>query len=336
MPFQWHERDVRPPGHALKRLPACAFGPETGPECLYNPAMFHPASLLTVLLPLLACVPACGHAQDVPQRIVSMSLCTDLLLLQLVEPERIAALSYLAADPAYSPLAALARDIPAHRAQAEEVLSFAPDLILTSQFSGTLAANLLERLGHPVQRLGFAATTDDIHAQIREVARVTHTAARGEALVAELQSAIAEGQQQLLPQLRGKRAVFFASNGFSYGAGSLQHEFLASLGLRNIAADAGLHGPAQLPLEILIAAQPDFVLVDRRGELDAQLAQPLLRHPALQALGTTMRVIDMPDNLFQCAGPAFAEAYRRFAMQLGMWAPDSARLDAAPRESAAQ
>lgn len=301
-------------------------------DCLYNPAMFRLAFLLVLSLP--------AFAQDAPQRIVSMSLCTDQLLLQLVEPQRIASLSYLAADPAYSSLAVRARNIPANRAQAEEVLAFAPDLILTSQFSATLAANLLERLGHPVQRLGFAATADEIYAQIRDVATLTGTSARGERLIGELQSAIASERQRLVPQLRGRRAVFFASNGFSFGANSLQHEFLASLGLRNVAAEAGLHGPAQLPLEVLLAAQPDFVLVDRRGELDDQLAQPLLRHPALAALGASMRVIDMPDNLFQCAGPEFAEAYRRFAEQLEAAPVNSAmnpaQSTAAQQESATQ
>lgn len=285
--------------------------------------MFRLALLLSLSLPALA--------QDAPQRIVSMSLCTDQLLLQLVAPARIASLSYLASDPAYSPQAARAQGIPANRAQAEEVLAFAPDLILTSQFSATLAANLLERLGHPVQRLGFAATADEIYAQMREVAALTGTTARGEALVAELQAAIAIGQRQLVPQLRGKSAVFFASNGFSFGSGSLQHEFLASLGLRNVAAEAGLRGPAQLPLEVLLAAQPDFVLIDQRGALDTQLAQPLLRHPALAALDASMRVIDMPDSVFQCGGPEFADAYRRFAAQL-----ESTQMREARPESATQ
>src|SRR5690606_17013624 len=116
------------------------------------------------------------------------------------------------------------RNIPTNRAQAEEVLAFAPDLILTSQFSATLAANLLDRLGHPVQRLGFAATRNDVYAQVREVAALTGTTERGEALIAELQAAIASEQQGLVPQLRGKSAVFFASNGISFGANSLQHD----------------------------------------------------------------------------------------------------------------
>jgi iron complex transport system substrate-binding protein len=255
-------------------------------------------------------------AQEIPQRIVSMNLCTDQLLLLLVERGRIASLSYFATDPAYSYLADAARDIPANRGQADEVLAFAPDLVLTSQFSATLAANLLERLGQRVERLGFAASADDIYAQVRQVAALTGTDAKAESMIRDLQSAIRAEQQGLLPQLQGKRAVFFASNGVSYGANSLQDAFITSLGLRNVAAEAGLSGPAPLPLEILIAAEPDFLFTDRRDALDAQLAHPLLQHRALAALGSKTHVVEIPDTLFQCAGPQYAEAYRALAMQL--------------------
>lgn len=258
---------------------------------------------------------------NAPDRIVSMNLCTDQLLLLLVDKSRIASLSYFAADPAYSWLAPEAQDIPANRGQTEEVLAFEPDLILTSQFSATLAANLLERLGHPVQRLGFAATADEVYAQIRAVAAWTGSAARAERVVGELQTAIAHERQVLLPLLQGKSAAFFASNGFSHGAGSLQHDFLASLGLHNVAADAGLQGPGQLPLEVLLSAEPDFLFIDRPGKLDAQLAYPLLQHPALAALRERTRVLEIPDTLFQCAGPRLAEAYRALSAQLAQGTP---------------
>jgi iron complex transport system substrate-binding protein len=263
---------------------------------------------------LLFAAPLSG--QELPQRIVSMNLCTDQLLLLLVEPERIASLSYFAADPAYSYLAAEAADIPANRGQADEVLAFDPDLVLTSQFSATLAANLLERLGERVERLGFAITQDDVYSQVRQVATLTGTSANAERLIRDLQSALRAELKRLSPELQGKRAAFFASNGFSYGASSLQDSFITSLGLRNVAAEAGLYGPAQLPLETLIAAEPDFLFTDQRRALDTQLAHPLLQHPALRALSTTTRIIEIPDALFQCAGPQLVEAYRTLAAQL--------------------
>lgn len=247
-----------------------------------------------------------------------MNLCTDQLLLLLVARPRIASLSYFASNPDFTQLAPQAQDIPPNRGQAEEVLTFEPDLILTSQFSATLAANLLERLGHPVARLGFATTAEEVYAQIRQVAALTGSDAQAARLVAQMQDSIRREQAALAPQLQGKRAVFFASNGFSYGAGSLQHAFLTSLGLRNVAAEAGLYGPAPLPLELLLAAAPDYLFTDRRSALDRQLAHPLLQHPALAALGTQTRVLELPDALFQCAGPQLAEAYRSLGAQLAL------------------
>src|SRR5690606_7835098 len=213
---------------------------------------------------LLLSATALAQQAPAPQRIVSMNLCTDQLLLLLVAPERIASLSYFAADPAYSWLAPRAQPIPLNRGQAEEVLAFAPDLVLTSQFSATLAANLLQRLGQDVERLGFARTRDEVYAQIRQVATWTGSEASAEQLIGEIVATIARERQNLLPRLQGKSAAFFASNGFSYGANTLQHDFLTSLGLRNVAAEAGLQGPAQLPLETLLAAAPDFLFSDPR------------------------------------------------------------------------
>lgn len=245
-----------------------------------------------------------------------MNLCTDQLLLLLVERERIASLSQLAADPAFSFFAQQASGIPGNRGQAEEVLGFAPDLILTSEFSGTLAANLLERLGHPVVRLGFANSLADIHAQMHQVAALTGTEVAAGQLSTALQAELALSIASLKPLLQGKSAVFYASNGYSYGANTLQHEFLASVGLRNVAAEAGLSGPALLPLETLIVTAPDYLFTDPRAGIDDQLAHALLRHPALAALEGRTRRLAISDRWFQCAGPQLAAAYHALQRQL--------------------
>lgn len=259
-------------------------------------------------------------AQPAPQRIVSMNLCTDQLLLLLVERERIASLSYFVADPAYSIYAAQAQGIPGNRGQAEEVLGFAPDLVLTSQFSATLAASLLERLGHRVERLGFANSLEQVYAQVRQVAALTGTAQHAETLITDTERNIARYTAQLAP-LAGKAAVFYSANGISYGSNTLQHDFLTRLGLRNVAAEAGLQGPAQLPLELLLATTPDYILTDLRTPLDAQLAQPLLQHPALQALVPRTRFIEVSERHFQCAGPGIAQAWGDLARQVNSGSP---------------
>jgi iron complex transport system substrate-binding protein len=252
------------------------------------------------------------HAQG--GRLVSMNVCTDQLLLLLVPPARIASLSYFATDPAYSNLAEQATNIPSNRGQADAIAALQPSLILTSAFSATFAANLLERLGHRVQRLGFANSVDGVYAQITQVAAWTDTQAQADAIVAELRQQITAQQTQLRTVLAGKSAVFISSNGIAYGSGTLHAAFLQSLGLRNIASDAGLVGPAALPLETLLQAAPDYLLTEARGTLDTQLVNRYLQHPALQRLPT--RTLHVRERWFDCAGPWLQEAYASVAAQV--------------------
>jgi ABC-type Fe3+-hydroxamate transport system substrate-binding protein len=94
----------------------------------------------------------------------------------------------------------------------------------------------------------------------------------------------------------------------------LQDDFLQSVGLRNIAAEAGISGPSRLSLEALVAAQPDFVVSEPRGNLDRQQAHPLMLHPALQRLQP--RQLMLADRWFDCAGPWLADAYAALAAQV--------------------
>ena len=66
-----------------------------------------------------------------PTRIVSINLCTDQLLLQLVGHKRIASVTYLAADPYISYSANLAVGLVKNHGLAEEVVALNPDLTLT-------------------------------------------------------------------------------------------------------------------------------------------------------------------------------------------------------------
>lgn len=266
------------------------------------------------LLLTLALLPA-AHAQSPsPQRIVSMNVCTDQLLLLLVERSRLASLSHFAADPAWSSLTAQAAGISPNRGQADEVVALEPDLVVTSAFSGTFAARVLERLQFKVERLGFAASRDEVYAQIAQVAQWTGNDEAARQLIDITRSRIDASVQRLQPLLAGKSALFLSSNGIAFGSFTLQDDFLRSLGLRNVAAEAGLSGPATMPLELLLQAAPDFIITQPRGELDRQLAHPYLQHAALTQLNP--RRLSLPDRWFDCAGPWLADAYASVAAQL--------------------
>ncbi|MGE3248267.1 MAG: ABC transporter substrate-binding protein, partial [Beijerinckiaceae bacterium] len=81
------------------------------------------------------------------QRIASINLCADQLLLELADPARIAGVSTLAGDPALSFLASKAAPYRKLRGNAEQLFRLKADLVLTGSFDRPYARSILQRRG---------------------------------------------------------------------------------------------------------------------------------------------------------------------------------------------
>ena len=273
--------------------------------------------LLTLfLLSFLSFVSA---AADKPQRIASMSLCSDELVLLLTDTDNILSLSYLVQDPQYTSLNAESAydlsNIYLNHGQAEEIIALMPDLILSSRFSSTTANTLLQSQGYSVTSLGFPGTLEQAYQQIEEVAALLNEEQRGRELIQQIQNGINDVQSATMSS-ENISAVFYANNGFSFGSNTLRHDFLESIGINNMAAEQGLVGSGKISLELLIAEQPDFLLIDNASNNDEKLAQALLHHPVIARYFPPEKIIVLPSTLFQCAGPGLIEAYEIMARAL--------------------
>src|SRR5258708_29695862 len=99
---------------------------------------------------LLAMGPAAAaprSAQHAPHRIMSLKICTDELLLDLVPSSRIASVTFLSRERAGLKFWPQAQDIPVNHGSAEEILATHPDLILTDPFMPPSLLPLLARTG---------------------------------------------------------------------------------------------------------------------------------------------------------------------------------------------
>ncbi len=134
----------------------------------------HVIALLAIAL--AGALPAYAYR---PLRIVSLNLCTDQILLDLVPRERIAALSFLVADPTMSPRVADAKGLTLVQGAAEEVLAFDPDLILAGTYSTPATVSLLERLGRRVVKVPMASSFEEIRVAVRLMAEAVGEPERG-------------------------------------------------------------------------------------------------------------------------------------------------------------
>jgi len=245
-------------------------------------------------MPLLASGPV--SAQD---RIASLNLCMDQLLLQWVAPERIVSVTWLSGEEYYR-RAPLPEHLYLNRAQAEELLPLKPDLVLTGQYGAQRASQRLEQLGFPVVRIPDAYNLAQLQQQL-----------------ASLQQALGEipglRQQQrelkaLLDQTpedgtRNPGALILSANNITYGDGMLEHELLIRAGFTNLAAQQGIQQLGRVSLEQVIDAQPQL-LVFYGGEQDFAIAHLAERHPVLREYIETGRVYRLPQELGFC--PALA------------------------------
>lgn len=259
---------------------------------------------LVLLASLLA--PPSPLAQTAkPQRIVSLNLCTDQLLLELVGRERIASISFLAADGEFSAVADRAAGIPANRGLAEEVIGFAPDLVLAHKYASRQSVEALKRLGYPVVEIDLPSDLAAVRTQIEAVAAAVGEPARGQAMIGAIESRLGA-----LPQPVGARptAAIYEPSGYAFGANSLADAILRAAGFDNLAARLGVGGYARLGLEALLSHPPDFLVIDDTAADRRSMAQQFLDHPALRAQFPAGDRIAVPRRLWICGGTSVAEA----------------------------
>jgi iron complex transport system substrate-binding protein len=244
-------------------------------------------------------------AAAVPQRVVSLHLCADQLMLKLADRSQIAAVTRIASQPAYSVVAEEAAGIPAIAGTAEEVVAFAPDLVFAGPLSARSTVRILRSLGYRLIDLDLVQDFAGIRRQVREVAAALGHPDRGERMVAGIDARLAAWPAPT-PGER-KLAIVYQANGFTPGPGSLAHEVLVAAGFENLSARLGLGSLGRLPLERLIASAPQVIVTNDTRRSPA-LAYGVLTHAALRHLDPPPRFVAMPERLWTCGGWFTAEA----------------------------
>jgi iron complex transport system substrate-binding protein len=227
-----------------------------------------------------------------------LSLCTDEILIDLVEPARIAAVTQLAADPAVSVVARKAQGIARTRSTAEDVLRLSPDLVLAGPFGARASVEALMRLGVRVLVVPQAQDLAGVRTAIATVAAAVAAESAGRALIAEIDRRLA--QLPAPPQAAAPTALLYQPGGEVSARGSLAEAMLAAAGFRNKAASYPLSRAGQVSLEVLLADPPDLLILARAA---AAYRTPLvdnLRHPALSDFAARHPTLELPWRLWLC------------------------------------
>ncbi len=251
--------------------------------------------------------PARQYLGGSPKRIVSINLCTDELLFQLVGPERVAAVTLFSADPEISTVASKIQDVKRIQGGIEAVQACGPDLVMGGGFSNKETLRFFERSGIPVLSFSVPKDFDDIYADIRKLSAAVGEPEKGDAIIQSMRAELKTLKPAPGPR---KKAFFFQSGGYVPGAGTFEDAILSAAGLENLAATLGIRDYGSLSLEKLIAMKPDVLIYSSDQKKRPTVRGEVLQHPAIRRALPHVKTVTIPSSILNCGSPASVEVVR--------------------------
>lgn len=243
-----------------------------------------------------------------PKRIVSINLCSDQLLLAVADRHQIAGITRFATQPAMSAEAGAARGLPMIGQGAEALAAMDPDLVMGMPATGSPMLTAIGPRSIRTLDLDWAASLSDIRAQLREVATAVGHPQRAEVTLAAMDAILDRVGQPG----RGRVGAYYQRRGYLTGTETLVDDMLGRVGLVNLARRLGKPPLAAVSLEEMVAARPDFIIMEAATAHVADQGTEMLHHPALRDVPR----IYVPEAWTVCGGPAYARAVETIAHQI--------------------
>jgi iron complex transport system substrate-binding protein len=260
-----------------------------------------------------------------PRRIASLNLAAEEVLVEILPPGRLAAVTALADERGTSNIvgripAAVPR-LP--RADVERLVALRPDLVVVSEYTDADFLHQLETTGLRTHRMRGLTSFAGYRAAIVELGRVVGEDAAARALLVRYDALLDELRRRLAPVER-PRVLYWASS-LTAGSDTAIGALIEAAGGRNVGRELGLSGIAAIGAERAFVADPDIVLVGTGWDSAATLrAHPLLARLRAVRQG---RVIELPTELLVALSQHAADAAWRLGHALH---PDAVPLAPPP------
>ena len=261
------------------------------------------AAVLLLLGQGAAAQPLKNGAHPRALKIMSIKVCTDELLLDLVPPSRIASVTFMSQEPASLRHWPQGANVRVNYGSAEEILSTRPDLILTDPFMAPGMRQILAKTGARIVEVPPAENFAQIRAVTRMVAKEVGEEARGEALIAQMDADLAA--IAAMRPAKPVRVAQWGNGGYVPGRSGLFGAMLTAAGAVSIEKGAmGFYD-----VETLIAAQPDLLVYGDTYRGMASLRSDQDNHPALMKHYAGRRISYA--SLYGCGVPKTARITRQ-------------------------
>jgi len=201
--------------------------------------------------------------QTPPTRIISATLASDHILSELINPQRLIAVSSYVDYPSLSNIVGFYdKAITRTQGEIESMLALQPDLVFIAPYSNPETVRYLLRSGIAIVRFAEVNAFSDIFSNVMLAAKVTNTVAQGEVVINNLKARIAFIKAQVKDKKK-PRVLYYDLNGYSVGGHSLMDEAIQLSGGINVASGVLADGENKISEELAISLQPDVIVINQ-------------------------------------------------------------------------
>ncbi len=221
-----------------------------------------------------------------PQRVHTLSLGHDEIIVALIGAKRVAGIGSFTADPIYSNIAAEVKDLPKVRRDAEAVLALNPDLVIASKFTNQALIDRIRGAGVTVIRTDLEDSAAGNIPNILLLGYMLGAEKRALELASEIRSRIEAVDLVVrgIPPGQRVRALSiakFAESIDAAGANTTEGGIVLAAGAVNAAAEADIDGHKAVSIESIAAMKPDYIILTQPVDSGTKFRDELMAAAAL-------------------------------------------------------
>jgi iron complex transport system substrate-binding protein len=199
-----------------------------------------------------------------PEKIVSLTLGTDEMLLGLVDKIRIKAVSYLSLDPGLSNVTEEVKDIPEKLGtEAEKIISLQPDIVFVADWTDEKFVKQLRDAQITVYGYKTPNGIEEQKKTVMEIARLVGEEQKGREMVKWMDDKLNEVEEKIktLTEDEKLKAISLDSFFATYGTNTTFNDIVNRAGMINLAAEAGINQWQQITKEKVVEMNPDIIFL---------------------------------------------------------------------------
>lgn len=225
-----------------------------------------------------------------PEKIVSLSISTDEILIDLVDSKRITAVTYLADDPEISNIVDRVKSIPnrAYGNSAEALLAMQPDVIIAADFFKKEMIQTLRDLGLKVYVYKTPDNIKEVKQAVKDIAVLVGERQAAEKIIQKMDEKLRAVNSRVgdIKPSEQKRVVFVRSNGVFYRPESSFMDVCRHANVKDVTEDLHYDKACLLSQEEVVRLNPDAFVIpvwNYDGQHDPEdIKNEILDNPSYQ------------------------------------------------------